>query len=163
MKRLDHLHIISITLFLQNFKNKNFLIHVQHNSSGGCTTHHSPGMKRKIKDKRLILRPFPEHSILQLLSSKAGSQRCYVWVIYDLCCLSYSLVQYMHTQNSYLTTFGDHLVTAYAGIKERDCYYEDATCYSLSVVDTCTLLNRTYHNYNFAISTKTPTYKFLKI
>jgi hypothetical protein len=56
--------------------------------------HHTPltWYEQDDQNKRLILRPFPEHSILQLLSSKDGSQRHYVWIIYDVCCRSYRLV-----------------------------------------------------------------------
>jgi hypothetical protein len=48
--------------------------------------------------------------------------------------------------------FLTHLVTACADVKESDCYYMDATWYSLPVVNTFNLHNVTYHGYNFPLT-----------
>jgi hypothetical protein len=49
MKRLDHLHNFSHSGFTKFQKQK--LSNSFPTKSGGCTTHHSPGMNRKITDK----------------------------------------------------------------------------------------------------------------
>jgi len=102
--------------------------------SCGCTAHHSPGMNRKVRGTRLIVRPCPEHycfcvSARWKLDHKGTTRR------------SYRLVLYTRSQN-HNSALLSSLSNSIRRHKRNVLLLRNVTWYSLPVAGACNLLNQ---------------------
>jgi hypothetical protein len=150
--KADHLHKFNF-LTLPKFgkyqkTNITILNHFPLVWSYGCTTHHSPGMNRKIWGTRLILRHSPEYCGFCVSLVR--------WTTKTLCIGATGRFTCSKTHNSALLR---SLINSVSRHKGNVLLLRNITRYSLPVPSMCNLLNQTYIlTANLKFSTR-PTYK----
>ena len=129
-----------------NLATWNFMFH-----STGCTTHHSPGMNRKISAIKLIFWSFHGAFKIYDCPHQKVDQKHITYQSY------WPVHTFIRTTNSALFS---PLCNVYADIIEWDCYWD---WYSLPSVNTYNLLNQTYIMIQFLNFPLTRQYTYFKI